>query len=136
VALSSSNRSRTLAAVAAASTVLAVDLVDAATSRTQYFHPRSAAVVVLAALLGAALLAYAPRVPSRGVVVGAGLAAGGAFATAVSALAWSPGVPDPIVRGGVAFNLADVALALGDALLVASALLYAWRSRGRLREPV
>jgi lipoprotein signal peptidase len=45
-------------------------------------------------------------------------------------------VPDPLVRGGVAFNLADVAIAAGDALLLAAALLHGWTNRARLREPI
>jgi lipoprotein signal peptidase len=45
-------------------------------------------------------------------------------------------VPDPLVRGGIAFNLADVAIAAGDALLLAAALQHAWTNRTRLREPV
>ena len=68
-------------------------------------------------------------------MLGAGIAAGGALATFVSGLAWG-GVPDPLVRGGIAFNLADVAIAAGDALLLAAALLHAWTNRTRLREPV
>ena len=54
-------------------------------------------------------------------------------------LAWSEGVPDPLVvagaRYGVAFNLADVFALGGDALLLSAAVLYAMRNRGRLREP-
>jgi lipoprotein signal peptidase len=45
-------------------------------------------------------------------------------------------VPDPLVQGGIAFNLADVAIAFGDALLLVAALLYAWTNRARLQEPV
>jgi len=90
--------------------------------------------LVVAGLLAAALLALAPRVRSRGIVLGAGVAAGGALATFVSGLAWG-GVPDPLVRGGVAFNLADVAIAVGDALLLGAALLHVWTNRTRLREP-
>ncbi len=86
-------------------------------------------------MLAAALLAFAPRLRSRGIVLGAGIAAGGALATFVSGLAWGA-VPDPLVRGGVAFNLADVAIAGGDALLLAAVLLHAWTNRWRLREPV
>jgi lipoprotein signal peptidase len=39
------------------------------------------------------------------------------------------------VRGSVAFNLADVAIAAGDALLLAGALVHAWANRARLRQP-
>jgi len=40
------------------------------------------------------------------------------------------------VAGGIAFNLADVAIGSGVALLVAGALAHGWANRGRLHEPV
>ena len=50
----------------------------------------------------------------------------------------SPGAAFPIrsSRGGIAFNLADVAIAGGDALLLVAVLLHAWTNRARLREPI
>jgi hypothetical protein len=44
--------------------------------------------------------------------------------------------PNPLVRGGVAFNLADLAIAAGDTLLLAGACVHARRHRDRLHEPV
>jgi lipoprotein signal peptidase len=122
-------------AVAAALSVLGVDLVHEALTPTPFHHPRSPGVFVLAAVIAFALLALAPRAPSVGVALGAGIAAGGALGTAVSGLAWK-GVPDPLVRHGIAFNLSDVAIAVGDAILIASVLVHAWTHRDRLREPV
>ena len=127
--------SRRSAAVAVAFAVLAAVLVHDALTPTRFHHHRSPATLVVAGLLAAALLVLAPRIRSAGVVVGAGIAAGGALATFVSGFAWS-GVPDPLLRDGVAFNLADVAIAAGDVLLVVAALLHAWTNRARLREPV
>ena len=124
---------RTASAVAL--TVLAVVVAHDALARTRFQHHRSPVTLLFAGLLAVALLALAPRVRSRGIVLGAGIAAGGALATFVSGLAWG-GVPDPLVRGGIAFNLADVAIAGGDALLLAAALQHAWTNRERLREPV
>jgi lipoprotein signal peptidase len=115
--------------------VLAAVVIHDALAPTRFHHHRSLATLLAAGLLAAALLALAPRIRSSGVVLGAGIAAGGALATLVSGLAWG-GVPDPLVRGGIAFNLADVAIAFGDALLLVAALLYAWTNRSRLREPV
>jgi lipoprotein signal peptidase len=124
-------------AVAAAFTVLAADLAYAVLApETPFHHDRSAGLLVLAGALAAALLALAPRLPSLPVALGAGIAAGGALGTLVSGVAWSEGVPNPIVGGGIAFNLADVAIGAGDALLLAAALAHAWTNRGRLREPV
>jgi lipoprotein signal peptidase len=122
-------------AIAVALAVLAAVVAQDALTPTRFQHHRSPATLLFAGLLAAALLALAPRVQSQGIVLGAGIAAGGALAMLVSGLAWG-GVPDPLVRGGIAFNLADVAIAAGDALLLAAALQHAWTNRTRLREPV
>jgi hypothetical protein len=54
----------------------------------------------------------------------------------VAGAAWRDGVPNPLVRGGIAFNVADLAIAAGDALLLAAALSHAWRRRDRLFEAI
>jgi lipoprotein signal peptidase len=126
---------RRWAAVGLALAVLAVVVVHDALAPMRFQHHRSPVTLVFAGLLALALLVLAPRVRSPGIVVGAGIAAGGALATFVSGLAWG-GVPDPLVHGGIAFNLADVAIAGGDALLVVAALLHAWTNRARLSEPI
>ena len=54
----------------------------------------------------------------------------------MSGFAWAGGVPDPLVRGGVAFNLADLAIAGGDALLVVGCCVHAWTNRARLTQPL
>ena len=126
---------RRSAAVTVAFAVLAAVIIHDAVAPTRFHHHRSLATLLVAGLLASALLALAPRIRSSGVVLGAGIAAGGALATFVSGLAWS-GVPDPLVRGGIAFNLADVAIAVGDALLLVAVLLHAWTNRTRLREPI
>lgn len=115
--------------------MVGVDLVHEALAPTPLLHVRATGVFVLGALIAVALLALAPRVPSLGVALGAGVAAGGALGTAVSGFAWN-GVPDPLVGGGIAFNLSDLAIGGGDALLIASVLVYAWTHRSRLREPL
>jgi lipoprotein signal peptidase len=122
-------------AAAAALSVLGADLLHEALTPTPFHHARSPGVFVLAVALAVVLLAVAPRVPSAGVALGAGIAAGGALGTAVSGVAWN-GVPDPLVRGGIAFNISDVAIGVGDAILIASVLVHAWTHRARLREPV
>jgi lipoprotein signal peptidase len=129
-------RRRRRFAVAAALFVFAADLVDSATARTIYFHPRPIWLLAAGAGAAVAILGLAPRVPSLTLSLGAGIAAGGALGTVVAALVWSQGVPDPLIRGSIAFNVADVAIAAGDALLVAAALFVAWRSRHQLRQPV
>ncbi len=129
-------RRRRQLAVAAAVCVLVADLVDSAAARSAYFHPRPLWLLIAGAAGATAVLFFAPRVPSLTLSFGAGTAAGGALGTFVAALVWSRGVPDPLVRGSVAFNLADVAIAAGDAILLASALYVAWRRRHELRQPV
>jgi hypothetical protein len=123
-------------ALFAAAAVLGADLVHDAAAGARFHHPRPTSVLVLAMVLAAVLLWLAPRVASRAVALGAGIAAGGALATAASGFVWAAGVPDPLTGGGVAFNLADVAIGAGDLLLIAGALAHAWVNRARLREPV
>jgi lipoprotein signal peptidase len=128
-------RRRRLACVAAL-VVLVATLVHDAVASTAIRHARPSFVLVLAGGVAVALLALAPRIRSRVVALGAGVAAGGALATLVSGFAWAGGVPDPLVRGGIAFNLADVAIAVGDALLVAGVCVHAWTNRAQLTQPV
>jgi lipoprotein signal peptidase len=123
-------------ACAAALVVLVATLVHDAVASTGIRHARPSFVLVLAGVVAVALLALAPRIRSRVVALGAGVAAGGALATLVSGFAWAGGVPDPFVRGGIAFNLADVAIAVGDALLVAGVCVHAWTNRAQLTQPV
>lgn len=107
---------------------------------TPYHHERSPLAVLLIAIVVLGLVSLVPRVPSQAAAVGAGIAAGGAIANLVSALAWQGGVPDPLVLGGVgggvAFNLADVFALSGDAVLLTAALLYATRRRTAMGQPV
>jgi lipoprotein signal peptidase len=120
--------------------VATVDLGHKAAVAAPYHHLRPTGVVALGALVIVALVALVPRLPSRAASLGAGLAAGGALGNLVSILAWSDGVPDTLVlagaRHGIAFNLADVFALLGDAMLLSAAVLYAFRNRPHLREPV
>jgi lipoprotein signal peptidase len=128
-------RRRRLACVAAL-VVLVATLVHDAVASTAIRHARPSFVLLLAGGVAVALLALAPRIRSWAVALGAGVAAGGALATLVSGFAWAGGVPDPLVRGGIAFNLADVAIAVGDALLVAGVCVHAWTNRAQLTQPV
>ena len=123
-------------AAAAAGAVVAVTLGDDLLVASRLSHPRPVVVLAGAGAMAVALLVLAPRARSTSLSIGAGIAAGGALATLVTGLAWRNGVPNPLAAGGVAFNLADVAIGAGDALLLGSALTLAWTNRSRLREPV
>jgi lipoprotein signal peptidase len=129
-------RTRRLVAAGAAAVVAAADLAHELIAGSAFHHERSFGAVAVMAFVAVALLAVVPRMRSLPVVLGAGIAAGGAVGNLVSALAWSAGVPDPLVVRDVAFNLADVFVLAGDALLLASAAVYALRNRNRLRQPV
>jgi lipoprotein signal peptidase len=113
----------------------AVDLVQKADAPV-YGHPRGTGYVVVAAALAAVLVDFVPRVPSLTLSLAGGVAAAGALGNAVSALAWRGGVPNPIVAGAVAFNIADVCAVVGAAGLVVGAALFALRNPQLLRQPI
>ncbi len=123
-------------ALAAAALVLAATLVDDAVAPSRLSHARSPVALVGSGLLAVALLWFVPRAHSLAMSLGGGIAAGGAAATLVAGAAWRDGVPNPLVRGGIAFNVADLAIAAGDALLLAAALFHGWRNRARLTQPI
>jgi hypothetical protein len=128
-----SDRKRLLVAVALLLT--AVDLGQKA-SAPVYGHPRGVAYVAIAAALTVLLVAFVPRVPSRALAVAGGIAAAGAFGNLVSALAWRGGIPNPIVVGEVAFNVADLCAVTGAAALVLGAVIFALRNPALLRQPI
>lgn len=123
-------------ALGAAAAVVVVTLADDAVAPSRLSHARSPLGLAGAGLLAAALLVLVPRARSLSMSLGAGIAAGGAAATLVAGVAWRDGVPNPLVRGGIAFNVADLAIAAGDALLLGAALLHAWRNRAQLTQPI
>src|SRR5215204_5456150 len=101
------------------------------------FHHRSHLWVALSlmVLMGACALA---RVPSRSVVIAAGLMCGGVLGNLLSAR-WNENlVPNPLVVGhefGVAFNVADVAFLVGDLLVIATFACVTIRHRPRVKSP-
>lgn len=124
------------------STVLAVAFVLATVDLVQkarepvYGHPRGPLFVALALLLAGGIVAFVPRVPSRALSIAGGVAAAGALGNLASALAWRGGIPNPIVAGDVAFNIADVCCVAGAGALVLGAALFALRNPALLRDPV
>jgi len=135
---------RTFCLLAAAAGVVAtVDLAQKGLAiseqgRAVFTHERSPLYIiglVAAALLWAGTVSLAG---STSIALAGGLVVGGAAGNVASIALWPslPGVPDPIVAGGYAFNVADVATALGLVLLLPATLVFAGRNLGRLREPV
>ena len=118
----------------------AIDLLHKSFAGAEFHHARTQYAALVMAALVAALVVLVPRVPSTTAALGAGVACGGALGNLVSLLAWSQGVPDPLVivgaSHGLAFNLADVFAVSGDALLLSAVLVYGMRERVRLRERV
>jgi lipoprotein signal peptidase len=118
----------------------AIDLVHKSFATAEFHHARAPFVTLVIAALIVALVVVVPRVPSDAAAIGAGIACGGALGNLISLLAWSQGVPDPLVVAGsmrgVAFNLADLFALGGDALLLSAIVLHGTRNRGRLQESV
>ena len=111
-------------AVAAADLGLKAAVATEAWDYHQRSHAWSAfALVLLCALLACGLL------PSRLASVAAGLAAGGVAGNVISARLHAGRVPNPLVAGTVAFNLADVAALLAAPLLVVALARVAIRHR-------
>jgi lipoprotein signal peptidase len=126
---------RRIVLLTVAAVLTAVDLAEKA-AQPVYGHPRSAVYVLVGAAAVAALVVLVPRVPSLALSVCAGVAAAGALGNAASAFMWRGGVPNPIVVGEVAFNVADVCAVVGAFGLVGGAALFALRHPALLRQPV
>src|SRR5439155_19044732 len=129
-------RTQRLVTVAPALAFATFDLVQKATAGASLQHARSASTLVLMGVVLLVLVVLVPRIRWTPVAVGAGIAAGGTLGNLVSLLVWSGGVPDPLVVRDIAFNLADVFVFCGHALLLSAAVVYALRNRDRLHLPV
>jgi lipoprotein signal peptidase len=118
----------------------AIDLVHKSLVTAEFHHVRTRFVMLVMVALIVGLVVVVPRVPSNAASIGAGIACGGALGNLISLLAWSQGVPDPLVvtgaMHGLAFNLADVFALTGDALLLSAVFLHGMRNRAQLRESV
>jgi lipoprotein signal peptidase len=113
----------------------AADLAQKA-SAPVYGHARGIAYVLVAAALTVLLVVFVPRVPSRALAVAGGIAGAGAFGNVASALAWRGGIPNPIVVGEIAFNVADLCAVTGAVTLVVGCALFALRNPALLRQPI
>ena len=131
---------RLLLIVVPAAAIATVDLsVKAAVPTDGWaYHHRSGAWVALSVALAVSML-FIALVPSRAVAVAAGVLGGGVLGNLVSARADANRVPNPLVIGGyghvIAFNLADVFILLGNALLMTALIVTAVHHRDRLAPP-
>jgi lipoprotein signal peptidase len=103
-----------------------------------FAHERSLAYVMAVGAVASLWAAAIVLTRSVSIALAGGVLAGGAAANVVSLALWPsvPGVPNPLLAGDVAFNVADLAVAAGVVLLLAAAALFAVRNRARLGEPV
>ena len=116
-----------------------VDLVHKSLAVAEFHHARSPFVALTMGAVITALVVLVPRISSNVAALGAGVACGGALGNLVSLLAWSQGVPDPLVIGrtsGVAFNLADLFALSGDMLLLGAVAVHGVRHRHELGQRV
>jgi hypothetical protein len=125
------------ALLATAVPLAAVDLAHKAlaTSDATLLHERGRGYLLLA-LVALAWAAALVAVRSPGLAAAGGVVLGGAAGNLLSLALWD-GVPNPLVAGAVAFNLADVFAAAGGLLLVPlAAAVMARRRSARLQDPV
>jgi lipoprotein signal peptidase len=129
--------------VGAATAVAAVDLAHKALAISErggavLAHDRSGVYVAGIAVAAALWAAGVVLTRSVSIALAGGVVLGGGLGNLVSIALWPsvPGVPNPLVAGAVAFNLADVAVVVGLALLVVTTLVFAVRNEERLFEAV
>ena len=123
-------------ALAGTATLLAgLDLAHKADARVEYFHARSASYVLVVLALSAAWTAAILATRSVAMAVGGGAVLGGAGGNLLSLAFW-PGVPNPIVAGAIAFNLADVFVLVGFFAVAIATLALLRGDPERLRRPV
>jgi hypothetical protein len=131
---------RVLLVSAAAVVLMAADLSVKAAVPTAawHFHERSHAWEALCVVLLLGALALA-RIPSWAVAVGAGVMSGGVAGNLLSARTNDSRVPNPLVLGdytnGIAFNVADVFIVVGNLILMFSLIVVTIRHRDRLIPP-
>jgi hypothetical protein len=135
---------RTLGLLLGAATVVAtLDLVHKQRAISEqggavFLHDRPTRYVVAGAALSLGWAGAVALTRSSSIALPGGVVLGGAAGNLLSFALWPslPGVPDPIVAGGLAFSLGDVAVLGGLVLLLPGALVFAVRNRARLFEPI
>jgi len=122
----------------AAAAVAALDLAHKAYAISErggavLLHDRPARFVVFGAVLSLAWAVGVALMRSSSIALAGGIVLGGAAGNLLSFALWPSlaGVPDPVVAGGVAFSLGDVAVLGGFALLIPAAIVFRARNRSR-----
>jgi lipoprotein signal peptidase len=101
-------------------------------------HDRPTRYVVAGAVLSFGWAGAVALTRSSSIAFAGGVVLGGAAGNLLSFALWPSlsGVPDPILAGGVAFSLGDVAVVVGFALLVPAVLVFRTRRSASLAESV
>jgi lipoprotein signal peptidase len=96
--------------------------------------PYALGVVGISTLWAAAIL----LTRSLSIALAGGVFLGGAAGNVASLALWPSvdGVPNPLLAGDLAFNVADVAVVIGLLLVLATTVGFAARNRTRLHERV
>jgi hypothetical protein len=122
----------------AATVVAALDLLHkqqaiSEQGRVVLLHDRPTGYVVAGAALSLAWAGAVALTRSSSIAFAGGVVLGGAAGNLVSFALWPSlsGVPDPILAGGLAFSLGDVAVLVGFALLIPAIFVFRTR-RARL----
>ena len=118
-----------------ATLVATVDLAHKAAAGPVFVHERSAFYAVGIGVICLAWAAGVVLLRSPSIALAAGPLVGGAAGNGLSLAIW-PGVPNPILVDTVAFNVADLGVALGLALLLVTTISFGIRNRTRLFEPI
>jgi lipoprotein signal peptidase len=127
---------RSFVVLAGAALVIAtVDLAHKASAGPVFVHERSASYAAGLGLLSFGWTVAVVLLRSPSIALAAGFLVGGAVGNGLSLAFW-PGVPNPLVAGQLAFNVADLSAALGLVLFMAAVVVFAMRNRERLFEPV
>jgi lipoprotein signal peptidase len=115
----------------AATVVAAIDIAYKAHAISErggavLLHDRPTRYVVAGAILSLGWAGAVTLTRSSSIAFAGGVVLGGAAGNLVSFALWPSlsGVPDPILAGGLAFSLGDVAVLVGFALLIPSVLVF------------
>jgi lipoprotein signal peptidase len=115
----------------AATVVAAIDIAYKAHAISErggavLLHDRPTRYVVAGAVLSLGWAGAVTLTRSSSIAFAGGVVLGGAAGNLVSFALWPSlsGVPDPILAGGLAFSLGDVAVLVGFALLIPSVLVF------------
>ena len=126
--------------VGAATVVAAIDLVHKTYAISErggavLLHDRPTRYVVAGAVLSLGWAGAIALTRSASIAFAGGIVLGGAAGNLASFALWPSlaGVPDPVLAGGLAFSLGDVAVVVGFALLVPAVLVFRARNRASRR---